>query len=82
MVMKTIHLLPCGYWDAGDSTQMLLAGKQLFVHETPRLTSFVVGLRVRYANSLGFISRHFLDNRLIKGREWFRKEELKSHYII
>lgn len=52
MLMKTLSVLPCGYWDAGEGMGLVLASKQQqFEHETPSVASLVVGLRVRYANS-------------------------------
>lgn len=52
MLMKTLSVLPCGYWDAGEGMGLVLASKQQqFEHEAPSVASLVVGLRVRYANS-------------------------------
>lgn len=43
--MNTMSVLPCGCWDAGESTGLILAGSKK--HQA----SSVLGLRVRCANS-------------------------------
>lgn len=45
--MKTVSVLPYGYWDARENIGLLSAGKQWFEHEALMVASSVVALRGR-----------------------------------
>lgn len=49
--MKTLSVLPCGHWDAGENMGCFQQANKLLEHEAPRVAALVSGLRVRFEGS-------------------------------